>query len=82
MLKLKVSSPWGKVEINGYLDNIRYCKRQTQYYIDNGTIKDKELALKDIEAYDIILGLNSENTAFVFTREKELMKKQGNLAVG
>lgn len=78
MLKLKISSPWGTVEINGYLDNIKYCRQQTQYSITNGTVKDKELALDDIKAYDIILGLNSELTARVFTREKELMKKQGN----
>lgn len=77
-LKLKITAPWGVVDINGYLDNIRYCKKQTQYSLDVGTANDREVARQDIEAYDTILDTNSEDMAFVFMREKELMKKQGN----
>lgn len=78
--EMEVISPWNKEPemLHTALDCIRHCRKQIQYYIDTKTVKDVTVAIKDIEAYDLILNHNSEVIADHFFKAKDLMRRQGN----
>lgn len=67
---MHLATPWGNFECNNFMDFFVMCRKQLQWYLDEGESPNPAHTRADAAAYDELIALGDDETAAAFLRAK------------